>query len=112
MAQAATPSNGFKADELKEFITRCENIDADIASETGAFMKTIRDLKEGKKEVIQEAKDKGIPPKPLKAILKQRALLRDIEKIEDGLEGEDSDSLDAIRTALGDWAEEVSARKN
>lgn len=112
MAQAATPSNGYKPDELKDFITRCENIDAEIASETGAFMKTVRDLKEDKKSIIQEAKDKGIPAKPLKALLKQRQLLRDIEKIEDGLEGEDSDSLDAIRSALGEWAEEVTARNN
>jgi len=112
MAQAATPSNGYKPDELKEFITRCENIDKEIASETGAFMKTVRDLKDDKKNILQEAKDKGIPPKPIKALLKQRALLREIEKVEDGLEGEDSDSLDAIRSALGEWAEEVSERKN
>lgn len=110
MAQSAKPTNGFNADKLKSYVTRAENIDQQIASETGTFMKAVKDLKTDKKEIIEEAKNEGIPPKALKALLSQRKLLRDLEKVEDGLEGEDADSLAAIRDALGDWAEEVSAR--
>lgn len=110
MAQRAKPTNGFDADKIKGYVTRAESIDQQIASETGTFMKTVKDLKDDKKEIVQEAKNEGIPPKALKALLSQRKLLRDLEKIENCLESEDADSLSAIREALGDWAEEVSAR--
>jgi len=110
MAQAAKPTNGFNPDKLKSYVSRVENIQTEIASETGAFMKTIQDHKTDIKKIYTEAKQEGIPVKPLKAFLKQRKLQRDLEKVEDDLESEDADSLAAIRDALGDWADEVSAR--
>lgn len=104
MAQQAAPTNRISPEVLKGFIGRIENIDKEIASETGSFMSTVRGLRDDKKDVFAEAKDKGIPVKALKAELKLRALDRDKAKVVAGLEEDDRETLEQIQEALGDLA--------
>lgn len=97
-------SNSFKTEELKSYISRIENIDTEIASETGTFMASVKSLKEDKKEIFAEAKDKGLPIRALKAELKLRALDRDKAKVVAGLEEDDRENLELIQEKLGDLA--------
>jgi uncharacterized protein (UPF0335 family) len=104
MASQAKPSNGFKPEDLKSYINRVENVKRDIASKTGSFMKEIRDLRDDIKDILTEAKENGVPVKPLKAELKLRDLDREKEKIVENLEEDDAETLEQIRFALGDYA--------
>lgn len=104
MAAPAKPTNGFDQDKLKGYIDRVENIKSEIASETGAFMKGIRELKDDIKDILTEAKDQGVPMKALKAELKLRDLDREKDKVVAGLEDDDAESLEQIREALGEFA--------
>lgn len=106
MAQAAQPTmtNGFDGDKLRSFIDRVENINDDIASETGTFMKTVQDMKKDIKNILVDAKTEGVPVRALKAELKLRKLDRDKAKVVAGLEENDAESLEQIQEALGDFA--------
>lgn len=104
MASQAKPSNGFKPEELKSYISRVENIKDDIASETGGFMSRIKGMRDDIKDVLTEAKEAGIPVKALKAELKLRDLDREKNKVVAGLEEDDAETLEQIRFALGDFA--------
>lgn len=104
MASDVGKTNTFKVSELKDFINRIENVDKEIASETGSFMAGIKTLKNDKKEIFAEAKDAGIPLKALKAELKLRALDRDKAKVVAGLEEDDRECLELIQEKLGDLA--------
>ena len=104
MAASAKPTNGFDRDQLKSYISRVENIKDEIASETGSFMSSIKAMREDIKDILTEAKDKGIPVKALKAELKLRDLDREKTKVVSGLEQDDAETLDQIRAALGDFS--------
>src|SRR5690348_13404687 len=106
MAQAASPSksNGFDADKLQGYIGRIEDIETEISSTMGAAMRECKTLRDDIRDVVTEAKDAGIPVKALKAELKLRALDRDKAKIVARLDQEDEQSLEAIQSALGEFA--------
>lgn len=106
MAREATPgsSNGFKPELLQEFLKRIDNVKADIASETGTFMSTIKGMREDIKKIYTEAKDAGVPMRALKAEVKLRELDREKHKVVAGLEEEDRETLEMIQHALGDLA--------
>lgn len=107
----ATPAapkhgNGFDPDKCKSFVDRIESLHADIASEMSAALNACKQIHGDIKIVYQEAKDEaGIPKKALKRVIKVRALERKAEEMREELEGEDQDSFDQIRHALGDLAD-------
>jgi uncharacterized protein (UPF0335 family) len=107
MAAAAKPTNGFNKDKLQSYITRCETIADEAASEIGSAMKKKKD---DTNEVLEEAKAEGIPTRPMKALLRRRAALRKVDEATAELSDEDLASFDAITESLGDWAEEVAQR--
>jgi uncharacterized protein (UPF0335 family) len=102
---AAFRGNGFDPDIAKGFVDRIENLHGDLASEKGEFMARCKVIQADIKEVLTEAKNAGIPKKPLKSLVKQRKLERDIENIRTDLEGDDQDSFDQLVMALGKFAE-------
>lgn len=106
MAERAQRSNDYAklADKMREYIEEIEGIKDDIESETGAFMKRIKDKKTEIKNLIADAKNEGIPTKAFRAELKLREFDRKKDKVVAGLEDGDADELDMIREALGDFA--------
>lgn len=91
---------------LIEFVARIENLHAEIAKEKSAFMLTCKALQQDIKEVLEEAQTKGIPKKPLKAIVKQRALEKKVAACRDDLDDIDHISaFDIMKAALGDLAD-------
>lgn len=103
---AAKPGhNGFDPDVLKSFVDRIDNLDEEIASAKGAYMKRARELRDDKNGIFDEAKDKGIPKKELKAVLKARNFQRKAEAAREDLEGESQDTFDLIAHALGEFVD-------
>lgn len=98
-------SNGFDPEKTKSFVERIENLHGDLDKERSAYMLACKGIRGDIKSVLDEAKDAGIPKKELKAVVKTRALAKKLEAIRDDLEGEQQDTYDMIRHAIGDLAD-------
>lgn len=101
----STQTNGVDQEKVKSFVSRIDNLNDEIASEQGSYMKRCRELKDDIKDILEEAKSAGIPPKVLKAVLKARDLERKAEQARDDLDNEDQDIFDNIADALGVFAD-------
>lgn len=103
----ATPrTNGFDPDKLQNYLERIESLHADIATEMATALNACRQIHGDIKQVYQEAKDEaGVPKKALKKVVKARALERKAAECREELEGDDQDSYDLIRHALGELAD-------
>jgi uncharacterized protein (UPF0335 family) len=106
--EAATPKpghNGFDPALLKGYVERIDNLKDEMASAKGSYMKTARECRDAINDVLTEAKDKGIPKKELKAVLKARDYTRKADAAREDLEGDAQDTFDAIAHALGLFAD-------
>ena len=105
----AKPRAGGGADNpnlVIEFVGRIENLHADLEKEKSAYMLACKALREDLKEVFEQAQDKGLPKKPLKAIVKQRALEKKVAACRDDLDDIDHlSAFDIMKAALGDLAD-------
>lgn len=97
--------NGFDATKLKGFVSRVENLEGALNKERSAYMLACKAIREDIKLVLDEAKDAGIPKKEFKAVIKTRNLQNKLEAIRDDLEGDQQETYDQIRHALGDLAD-------
>jgi uncharacterized protein (UPF0335 family) len=102
MTGSAQTSNGFDTEKTKSFVNRVEEIEREIDSERGSFMAKCKALRDDINDVLEEAKEAGLPRKALRKVLQSRKLERKVEAIREDLESEDQDSFDLIRLALGD----------
>lgn len=94
--------NGYDPEVVSSYVDRCENLDAEIEKHHMAYMREKQILLKDKKDVIDEAKDAhGIPKKELRHILKERAMRRRLESLDDDLEPDQVDTVDQLRQALG-----------
>lgn len=94
-------SNGFDAVVLKRFVGDIERHHETIASYKGEHAQRVKSVQEMISEVFDRAKDAGIPRKELKAVIKERRLLAQIENIREELEDDQQETLDQIKHALG-----------
>lgn len=94
-------SNGFDATVLKRFVTDIERHHETIASYKGEHAQRVKSVQELITEVFDRAKDAGIPRKELKAVIKERRLLVQIENLREELEEDQQETLDQIKHALG-----------
>lgn len=94
-------SNGFDATVLKRFVTDIERHHETIASYKGEHAQRVKSVQELITEVFDRAKDAGIPRKELKAVIKERRLLVQIENIREELEEDQQETLDQLKHALG-----------
>ena len=105
----ATPRKGGGADNpnlVIEFVGRIENLHADLEKEKSAYMLACKALREDIRAVLEEAQGKGLPKKPLKAIVKQRALEKKVAACRDDLDDIDHlSAFDIMKAALGDLAD-------
>lgn len=105
MAQEAKPGmNGYDGNKINAILGRVENLEEEIASIMGAAMAECKAKREDIKEIYLEAKDAGIPMKPLKAEAKLRKLDRDKAKVVSGLSEDDQETLEQFQMALGPLA--------
>lgn len=94
-------SNGFDTTVLKRFVSDIERHHETIASYKGEHAQRVKGVQELITEVLDRAKDSGIPRKELKAVIKERRLLVQIENIREELEDDQQETLDQIKHALG-----------
>lgn len=91
--------------KTKGYADRIETLLADLESLKGEYMAECKSLREDVKSVLEEAKAAGIDPKALKAVVDTRAAEKRAERIRLGLKTETQEVFDAIRVALGDYAD-------
>lgn len=104
--KAKAGHNGFDPAVLSSIVERIEGVFVDLDSERGSYMKKCQSLREDISNLYDEAKARGIPPKPLKKAVKARELNRKIEALRADLEDMvDQESYDQIRQCLGDLAD-------
>lgn len=93
--------NGYDPKTVNSFAARLDNLDTELESERGKYMKRCRELRDDIGAVLDEAKAKGIPKKSFKAVRKAANHQRKAERARDDLEPDEQDSFDAIAIALG-----------
>jgi uncharacterized protein (UPF0335 family) len=104
--QARPAGNGFDSAKVQSYTDRIESLHADIASIMSAAMNECKSVHGDIKLVYDEAKaEAGIPKKALKKVIQVRALERKAEQKREELEGDDLETFDQIRHALGDLAD-------
>jgi uncharacterized protein (UPF0335 family) len=101
-AADGVPSNGYPKGKVQDLVKRIENVEDEIASAKGIFMRKCAKLREDQKDIYEEAKGAGIPRKALRKVVKVRKLESDAEAVRDELETEEQDQFDLLRHALGD----------
>lgn len=83
------------------FVTRIENVMKDLESEKGTYMATCKTLRGDIKEIVDAAKDKGVPKRALKGIVKYREMERKQNAIADGMDEDDAGAFETLVAALG-----------
>lgn len=105
MAKPAKTGNGFDPDLTVQFVQRIEALYRERDEKHSEFMNEAKNILSEVAECYAMAKEKGIPKKELKAVVKTRALDRAKEKVRDNLGPEEQEQFDLIRHSLGDLAE-------
>jgi uncharacterized protein (UPF0335 family) len=85
------------------FVAEIEHIYDDLESLKGEYMARCKARRAEIKDIYSEAKDKGVPKRPLKGIVKARALQRKIDNIDSDFEIDEA----ATKRALAASAAQV-----
>jgi uncharacterized protein (UPF0335 family) len=96
-------TNGFDGPVLQSIVGRIEESLADLLSERGAYMQRCRVIREAITAVYDDAKEKGIPKKELRALIRTRELERKIEQTRSDLEADELETFEQLAEALGDF---------
>lgn len=94
-------TNGFDATILKRFVGEIEKHHYQIASYKGEHAQRVKSVQEMISDIYDRAKDSGIPKKQLKAVIRERDLLKKIEGLREDMEDEQAETFDQIKHALG-----------
>ena len=94
--------NGYPKSVVQGFVKEIEALDAEKQDLHMKNMQKCAKLNEQKGEIYDAAKEKGIPRKALRAVIKVRATEAKAEKMRDDLEEDEQDQFDLLRLALGD----------
>lgn len=92
-------SNGFESAE--RWVKEIERHHETLATYQGEYMARCRTVRESISGCYDAAKESGIPVKELRAVIKERTLLRKIEGIRGNLDDEQVETFDQIKHALG-----------
>lgn len=99
---AVVHNDGFHPAELRDAIAEIEAGYEEIASAKADYMVVCKRIREGIADLLNQAAERGIPKKELKAVLKTRALESKAAHLRDNLE--DQHTYDQMIAALGDLA--------
>ncbi|MGY2052940.1 hypothetical protein [Methylobacterium sp. JK268] len=103
---AAQHGNGPNPERTRECVERIEAIADRKEAAHMEYMRQCSVFAEETKAVYDEAKKAwGLNRRSLKAVIKTRAMERKLEALRDDLEGEEQETFDQIRHALGDLAD-------
>ncbi|MDQ0301406.1 hypothetical protein [Ancylobacter polymorphus] len=95
MAKKAKPNTGsVDRETIAEFEKRYQTLVDEMASMKGSYMSDCKSVRGEMKDLLVEAKDRGVALKPFKARLKVVTLRKKIDEIRDALEAEDAKLFD------------------
>lgn len=95
MAKKAKPNTGsVDRETIAEFERRYQAFVDEMASMKGSYMADCKAVRGEMKELLVEAKDRGVVLKPFRARLKVVTLRKKIDEIRDALEAEDAKIFD------------------
>jgi uncharacterized protein (UPF0335 family) len=95
-------TNGYPATIVKGFVKEIETLEDEATKIRLNAMGKIDKIREQQGDVYDAAKEKGIPKRALRRVIKVRALEAKAEKAREDLEQDEQDSFDLLRLALGD----------
>ena len=99
---ARAPGNGYPATVVKGFVKELETLEEERLQAHSLYMKKCAKLKEQAGDIYDAAKEKGIPRKALRTVIKVRQAENKAERLREELEQDEQDSFDLLRLALGD----------
>jgi len=89
--------------KARPFVADVESIMADMESDKGAYMAKCRANRQRIKDVISAAKEAGLPVRPMKSVIKYRALERKQVKLAAGFDDMDESAVyQELVDTLGD----------
>ncbi len=94
-------TNGFDKTKTERFVKEIERHFETLASYQGEYMARCRPIREAIAGCYDAAKEAGIPRKELRAVVKERKFLKQIEANRAKLEADEQETLDQIKFALG-----------
>lgn len=98
----AGSGNGYPPTVVKGFVKEIEGLNDEKLQAHMLYMRKCAKINETIGEIYDSAKEKGIPKKALRTVIKVRATEAKAEKLRAELEEEEQDSFDLLRLALGD----------
>ena|SRR5256885_13424061 len=98
-------ANEPTAKDVREAFNAILQHEKELASEQGSYMERCREIRSSIAAVYDDAKDKGINKKVLRAKVKEHNLLKKAEKCRAELEADEQSEFDLIRQKLGGLAE-------
>ena len=90
---------------VREFFGRIDVLLDELASERAEYQERAKEIRAAIQRVMLDAEDAGIPKREMKAVLKARALEDKLAGVRKQLEPGEVETYDAIRAALGDYAD-------
>jgi len=94
------PKNSIEG-KAKPYLERIENIHEELESLRGTYMSECKALREDIRDIITEAKDKGVPPKALRRLVEHRKLEKRQGELAAGLDEEEAEAFERLVEALG-----------
>ncbi len=105
MARILEGRNRANPDEMASFVDKFEELEKEILREKMSYMERCRRIRTQQKELLDDAKDQGLPKNVVKAVVKARDLERKADAIMEELEDDAQQIFKDIREALGDYAD-------
>lgn len=95
--------------KAEAFLKRIETLMTDLESKRRTYMAECKVVREDIKEVYVEAKDKGVPTKALRGLVKHRQLEKRQRAIAEGLDMDEAAAYAQLVDALGDLGAAAAA---
>ena len=96
--------NSLSKDKICDAFTKVMHIKEQLDTEKGEYMKRCKVLRDEMKDVFSDAKNAGVPLKPLKEALKRFELERKAANCGDGLDALEIDDFKFIFDSITDFA--------
>ena len=88
--------------QAEEHLKRIETLLVELDTERGVYMQRCKEVRDDIRQIYIEAKDKGVPTKALKGLVKRRQLSRKQAAIVEGLDTDEASAYTQLVEALGD----------
>ncbi len=105
MARVLEGRNRTNPDEMASFVDKFEELEKEKLREKMSYMERCRRIQTQINELLDDAKDQGLPKNVLKGVVKAREFERKADAVMEALEDDAQALFKDIRQALGDFAD-------